>query len=40
MDVKAEFLNRDLNEDLYIKQLKEVVDQYQPIHVCKILSAL
>nr|GEY81458.1 uncharacterized mitochondrial protein AtMg00810-like [Tanacetum cinerariifolium] len=40
MDVKMEFLNGELKEEVYVSQLKEFVDQDNPSHVYKLKKAL
>ncbi|GJV28828.1 retrovirus-related pol polyprotein from transposon TNT 1-94 [Tanacetum coccineum] len=40
MDVKMEFLNRELKEEVYVSQTKGFVDQDNPSHVYKLKKAL
>nr|GEU72442.1 retrovirus-related Pol polyprotein from transposon TNT 1-94 [Tanacetum cinerariifolium] len=40
MDVKTEFLNNILREEVYVSQLDKFVDQYNLNHVCKLNKAL
>ncbi len=40
MDVKTEFLNGDLEEDVYMEQPEGFVDSTRPDYVCKLQKAL
>lgn len=40
MHVKAEFLNGELEEDIYIKQLEELVQEDKKHLVCKFKKSL
>ena len=40
MDVKSEFLNGILNEEVYVEQPKGFEDPYHPHHVYKLKKAL
>lgn len=40
MDVKTDFLNRTLDEEIYMKQPEGFVDSNYPDHVCKLKRAL
>lgn len=40
MDVKSDFLNRYLKEEVYVKQPPDFEDIYQPNHVMKLDKAL
>nr|GEZ02571.1 retrovirus-related Pol polyprotein from transposon TNT 1-94 [Tanacetum cinerariifolium] len=40
MDVKTEFLNGELKEEVYVSQPEGFVDQYNPSHVYKLKKAL
>ncbi|GJZ20690.1 retrovirus-related pol polyprotein from transposon TNT 1-94 [Tanacetum coccineum] len=40
MDVKTDFLNGELKEEVYVSQPKGFVDQDNPSHLCKLKKAL